>query len=181
MRATSSPRPALSGLRASVLRLRSAAVILPRPFASETVSSQLSPDALWLLGFGLASAALACALATPSREGLSGSLFGAAMNLIGGARRLWRPQWRRTSHRVGDHELRWRRDAFREKLSLNVGRPVLVMLGLLESARQRVLLPFSFLVSRIKVSRSMVLPPRATNSHIRLDRCGRTAVDSLRR
>ena len=43
----------------------------------------LTPDGLWLLGFGLAPAALACAVSSPSPRGQSGWLFGAAMSLIG--------------------------------------------------------------------------------------------------
>ena len=60
-----------------------AAVALPTRLAGESVHFQMSPDALWLFGFGLAPAALAGALATPSQQGRAGWLFGAAMSLIG--------------------------------------------------------------------------------------------------
>src|ERR1700691_4906271 len=41
----------------------------------------LSPDALWLMGFGLAGAILACWVGTPAPRS-AGWIFGAAMSLI---------------------------------------------------------------------------------------------------
>ncbi len=107
-------------------------VALPTRLAGAAVSFQVTPDGLWLLGFGLVPAALACALSTPARQGQAGWLFGAAMSLIGA---------------LGVFGLRdgagflvaWEIMSFggaamilSEKLASNVGRPVLFMLGLLE-------------------------------------------------
>jgi len=116
----------------SVLPNGTSSVVLPVTLAGEAVRFQLSPDALWLLGFGLVPAALACALATPARPGASGWLFGAAMSLIGalgvfGIRNgaAFLIAWEIMS--FGGAVM-----IFSEKLSTNVGRPVLFMLGLLE-------------------------------------------------
>lgn len=125
---------AASGVVATISALPNgtSSVVIPTRLAGEAVQFQLSPDALWLLGFGLAPAALACALATPARQGMSGWLFGAAMSLIGvlgvfgvrnGAGFL--VAWEIMS--FGGAVM-----IFSEKLSTNVGRPVLFMLGLLE-------------------------------------------------
>ena len=124
----------LAGIGAAIIALPNgtAAASLPTRLAGATVSFQLSPDALWLLGFGLAPAALACALTTPAKRGRSGWLFGAAMSLIGalgvfgvrdGAGFLI--AWEIMS--FGGAVM-----IFSEKLSSNVGRPVLFMLALLE-------------------------------------------------
>jgi formate hydrogenlyase subunit 3/multisubunit Na+/H+ antiporter MnhD subunit len=106
--------------------------IMPTALAGQPVSFFLAPDALWLLGFGLAPAGLACAISTPSKVGNAGWLFGAAMSLIGA---------------LGVFGLQdgisflvaWEIMSFggavmilSEKLSLDAGRPVLFMLGLLE-------------------------------------------------
>jgi len=116
----------------SALPNGTSSVMLPTILAGEAVRFQLSPDALWLLGFGLIPAALACALSTPARQGASGWLFGAAMSLIGalgvfgirnGAGFLI--AWEIMS--FGGAVM-----IFSEKLSTDVGRPVLFMLGLLE-------------------------------------------------
>jgi hydrogenase-4 component B len=105
---------------------------LPTVIAGEPVRFLLTPDALWLLGFGLAPAALACAVSTPSRPNQSGWLFGAAMSLIGalgvfglqdGATFLI--AWEIMS--LGGAVM-----ILSEKLAPEVGRPVLFMLGLLE-------------------------------------------------
>jgi hydrogenase-4 component B len=107
-------------------------VTLPTRLAGVAISFQVSPDGLWLLGFGLVPAALACALATPARQGRAGWLFGAAMSLIGA---------------LGVFGVRdgagfliaWEIMSFggavmilSEKLAPDAGRPVLFMLGLLE-------------------------------------------------
>ena len=56
---------------------------LPLALAGETVRLRYSPDALWLLGFGLVPAALAVALSTPVRGARPGWLLGAALSLLG--------------------------------------------------------------------------------------------------
>jgi formate hydrogenlyase subunit 3/multisubunit Na+/H+ antiporter MnhD subunit len=123
----------IAAIAAAILALPNgtAAVMLPTQLAGATVAFELSPDGLWLLGFGLVPAALACALATPARQGQAGWLFGAAMSLIGA---------------LGVFGVRdgagfliaWEIMSFggavmilSEKLS-DAGRPVLFMLGLLE-------------------------------------------------
>ena len=122
------------GICAAILALPdgTSAVLLPTQLAGAAVSFQLTPDGAWLLGFGLAPAALACALATPAQQGRSGWLFGAAMSLIGA---------------LGVFAIRdgagfliaWEIMSFggavmilSEKLAQDAGRPVLFMLGLLE-------------------------------------------------
>jgi hydrogenase-4 component B len=125
---------AIAGIVAAVLALPNgtASVALPTRLAGAAVAFKVSADGLWLLGFGLVPAALACALATPAKQGRGGWLFGAAMSLIGA---------------LGVFGMRdgagfliaWEIMSFggavmivSEKLSSNVGRPVLFMLGLLE-------------------------------------------------
>jgi hydrogenase-4 component B len=108
------------------------AVTLPTTLAGAPVLFQMTPDGLWLLGFGLVPAALAGALATPALQGRPGWLFGAAMSLIGA---------------LGVFGIRdgagfliaWEIMSFggavmilSEKLSSDAGRPVLFMLSLLE-------------------------------------------------
>jgi hydrogenase-4 component B len=124
----------LAGILAALQALPggTAVVELPTQLAGESVPFAMSPEALWLFGFGLAPAALAGALATPAREGRAGWLFGAAMSLIGA---------------LGVFGLRngagfliaWEIMSFggavmilSEKLAPHTGRPVLFMLGLLE-------------------------------------------------
>jgi hypothetical protein len=124
----------LAGIIAAILALPdgTSGAVLPTELAGEPVKFLLTPDGLWLLGFGLAPAALAGAVASPSPRGQAGWLFGAAMSLIGA---------------LGVFGLRdgasfiiaWEIMSFggalmilSEKLSAEVGRPVLFMLGLLE-------------------------------------------------
>jgi hydrogenase-4 component B len=124
----------VAGIAAAILALphATAAVQLPTEIAGERVHFQMSPDALWLFGFGLAPAALACALATPARQGRAGWLFGAAMSLIGALGVF--------GMREGAGFLiAWEIMSFggavmilSEKLASHTGRPVLFMLGLLE-------------------------------------------------
>jgi hydrogenase-4 component B len=123
-----------AGIVAAILALphATAAVQLPTEIAGERVHFQMSPDALWLFGFGLAPAALASALATPARQGQAGWLFGAAMSLIGALGVF--------GVREGAGFLiAWEIMSFggavmilSEKLASHTGRPVLFMLGLLE-------------------------------------------------
>ncbi len=105
---------------------------LPTTLGDGPVLFRLSPDALWLMGFGLVPAVLACALSTPSTRGGYGWLFGAAVSLLGalgvfglqeGAALL----------------IAWELMSFggalmilSERLSGASGRPVLFMLALLE-------------------------------------------------
>ncbi len=124
----------IAGICAAIIALPAGTALaaLPTMLAGAPVSFQLTPDAAWLLGFGLAPAALACALATPARSGRPGWLFGAAMSLIGA---------------LGVFGVRdgaafliaWEIMSFggalmilSERLSADTGRPVLFMLGLLE-------------------------------------------------
>jgi hydrogenase-4 component B len=107
-------------------------VVMPTVLAGQKVKFLLTPDALWLLGFGLTPAALACAVSSPSPTGQGGWLFGAATSLIG------------TLGVFGLQDgasflIAWEVMSFggavmilSEKLSSSVGRPVLFMLGLLE-------------------------------------------------
>jgi hydrogenase-4 component B len=60
-----------------------AAVALPTRLLGEAVGFRLAPDALWLMGFGLAPALFACGLGSPAPAGGAGWLFGAALSLIG--------------------------------------------------------------------------------------------------
>jgi formate hydrogenlyase subunit 3/multisubunit Na+/H+ antiporter MnhD subunit len=124
----------IAGIGAAVLALPDGTltVALPTRLAGAPVPFQMSADSLWLFGFGLVPAALACALATPAKEGRAGWLFGAAASLIGalgvfgirdGAGFLI--AWEIMS--FGGAVM-----IFSEKLSSSVGRPVLFMLGLLE-------------------------------------------------
>lgn len=56
---------------------------LPMHIIGDEIRFRLAPEALWLMGFGLVPAILACALGTPSPRGRSGWLFGAALSLLG--------------------------------------------------------------------------------------------------
>lgn len=109
-----------------------ASVLMPTMLAGEKVTFLLTPDALWLLGFGLAPAALACAIASPSSSGRGGWLFGAAMSLIGALGVFGLQDG-------ASFLIAWEVMSFggavmilSERLSRPVGRPVLFMLGLLE-------------------------------------------------
>lgn len=76
---------ALAGIAAAIVTLpqASAAITLPGQLLAETVTFSLSPDGLWLMGFGLVPAGLACALGSPSVDGQRGWLFGAGLSLVG--------------------------------------------------------------------------------------------------
>jgi hydrogenase-4 component B len=124
----------VAGIVAAVMGLPGGTktVLLPTEFAGEIVTFQLAPDALWLMGFGLVPAALACALSTPSRRGEAGWLFGTAASLLG-ALGVFGIQ-----NSIG-FLIAWEIMSFggaamilSERLSSDVGRPVLFMLGLLE-------------------------------------------------
>jgi hydrogenase-4 component B len=107
-------------------------VVLPTVLAGQPVRFLLTPDALWLFGFGLAPAALACAISTPSPRGPAGWLFGAAMSLVGALGVFGLQDG-------ASFLIAWEIMSFggavmilSENLSTDVGRPVLFMLGLLE-------------------------------------------------
>ena len=76
---------ALCGIATALLALPGGtdAVLLPTRLAGDAVGFRLSPAALWLMGFGLAPAVLACWLASPATQGRSQWLFGAALSLVG--------------------------------------------------------------------------------------------------
>jgi hydrogenase-4 component B len=75
----------LSGIVAAISQLPypTQTVLFPIGLAGEAVTFRLEPEALWLMGFGLAPAGFACAVASPSEQGRGGWLFGAALSLIG--------------------------------------------------------------------------------------------------
>ncbi len=125
----------VAGIAAALLALPAptAMIILPTQLAGQSVGFRMTADGLWLFGFGLAPAALACGLGSPSPQGRAGWLFGSAASLLGalgvfgiqnGAGLL----------------IAWEIMSFggavmllSEKLSSAVGEPVLFMLGLLEA------------------------------------------------
>ncbi len=115
-------------------------IVLPTRLAGDAVDFQMSPAALWLLGFGLTPAVLACALSTPNRDGEAGWLFGAAASLIGALGVFG------VRHGAG-FLIAWEIMSFggammilSEKLASDAGRPVLFMLGLLEAGAVALLL-----------------------------------------
>jgi hydrogenase-4 component B len=108
------------------------AVVLPTMLAGEPVRFQLTADGLWLLGFGLAPAALACAASTPGAGGQAGWLFGAALSLIGALGVFGLQDG-------ASFLIAWEIMSFgsalmilSERLAAEAGRPVLFMLSLLE-------------------------------------------------
>jgi len=124
----------ISGIIGAVVGLPNATntIVLPVRLAGEAVAFRLEPEALWLFGFGLAPAAFACALGSPSSQGRSGWLFGAAVSLIGvlgvcglqnGAALL--VAWEAMS--LGGAVM-----VLSERLESSRGRTVLFMLALLE-------------------------------------------------
>jgi len=60
-----------------------AATAIPLRMADAQATFQMTPAALWLMGFGLVPALLACLLGTPAPTGRAGWLFGAACSLLG--------------------------------------------------------------------------------------------------
>ncbi len=75
----------LAGIVAAVITLPDAtvAVAVPLRMADAQASFQMTPSGLWLMGFGLVPALLACLLGTPAERGRAGWLFGAACSLLG--------------------------------------------------------------------------------------------------
>jgi hydrogenase-4 component B len=123
----------LAGIAAALAALPdgTSLVTLPTRIAGDAITFRIAPEGAWLLGFGLAPAALACALGTPAVRGQAGWLFGAATSLLGALGVFG----------LGDGAsflIAWEIMSFggalmilSEKLS-PPGKPVLFMLGLLE-------------------------------------------------
>jgi len=121
----------IAGIAAALTNLPGGTVmtVLPTQLAGQLVGFQVTADGLWLLGFGLVPAALA----SPSAQGQAGWLFGSAASLVGALGVFG----------VQDGVaflIAWEIMSFggavmllSEKLSSDVGRPVLFMLGLLEA------------------------------------------------
>lgn len=68
---------------ASALPAGGGLLTLPITLADQTVRLHYTPEALWLMAFGLVPAALAVALCTPLRAARPGWLAGAAISLLG--------------------------------------------------------------------------------------------------
>lgn len=124
-------------------------VVVPTFLAGEPVRFLLTPDALWLLGFGLAPAALAGAVSTPSAQGEAGWLFGAALSLIGALGVFGLQDG-------ASFLIAWEVMSFggavmilSEKLSTDAGRPVLFMLSLLEIGAIALVAVVLLLASRV--------------------------------
>jgi formate hydrogenlyase subunit 3/multisubunit Na+/H+ antiporter MnhD subunit len=74
---------ALAGALAALPHGGSGILSLPIAFAGQVVRLHYSPEALWLMGFGLLPAALAVWLCSPVRAARAGWLAGAALSLLG--------------------------------------------------------------------------------------------------
>jgi hydrogenase-4 component B len=135
---------AILALVISALPSATGAVSLPLGMGSSTFI--LSPEACWLLGFGLPAAILAAALGTPSARS-STWIFGAAASLIG-ALGVFGLQdavsfliaWEIMS--LGGAMM-----ILGENLAPEKGRPVLFMLGLLEAGAVALILAFILLAN----------------------------------
>ncbi len=139
----------LAAIAAAIVTLPNgtAAVGVPLRMAGETARFRMAPEALWLMGFGLAPAVLACLLATPSRHGRAGWLFGAACSLLG-ALGVFGLQ------HAGFFLLAWELMSLggavmllSERLAHSPGSPVLFMLGMLEVGAVALLVAFILLAS----------------------------------
>lgn len=76
----------LAGIAAAILALPDGTSAVALPFlriADSGSKFRLTPDALWLMGFGLAPATLVALLGSPARHGGRSWLFGLAMSLLG--------------------------------------------------------------------------------------------------
>jgi hydrogenase-4 component B len=133
---------AILGLALGTLPSASGSIVLPLGMGAS--SFRLSPDALWLMGFGMPAAIAAGGLSSPT-ERKSSWIFGAAISLIGA---------------VGVFGFRdavsfliaWEVMSFGgalmilgEDLTAERGRPVLFMLGLLEAGAVALILAFIIL------------------------------------
>ena len=76
----------LAGIAAGILALPGGTPSVILPFlriADSFTGFRLTPDALWLMGFGLAPATLVALLGSPAKHGRRSWLFGLAMSLLG--------------------------------------------------------------------------------------------------
>jgi hydrogenase-4 component B len=75
----------LAGIVAAIGSLPdgTAATAIPLRMADAQATFQMTPAGLWLVGFGLVPALLACLLGSPAQSGRAGWLFGAACSLLG--------------------------------------------------------------------------------------------------
>jgi formate hydrogenlyase subunit 3/multisubunit Na+/H+ antiporter MnhD subunit len=137
----------LAAMAAAVLSLPggTASVAVPLRMADETASFRMAPEALWLMGFGLVPAVLACLLATPSQHGRAAWLFGAACSLLGalgvfglGHGGFFLVAWELMS--LGGAVM-----ILSERLATSPGAPVLFMLGMLEVGTIALLVAFLLL------------------------------------
>jgi hydrogenase-4 component B len=153
----------LAGIAAAIVALphQTSLLALPTRLAGEAVDFQMSPDALWLFGFGLTPAMLACLFSTPKREGEAGWLFGAAASLVGALGVFG------VRHGAG-FLIAWEIMSFggavmilSERLSSDAGRPVLFMLGLLETGAVALLLAILLLAT---ASHSLAFEAYARNA-----------------
>lgn len=118
---------------------------LPIGLAGQDVRLMYSTDALWLMGFGFAPAALATALCSPMQAGRAGWLFGVALSLLG-AMGVYGAQdaytfliaWELMS--LGGAAM-----LLSERLSTDSGQAVLFMLALLEVGSVAILLAYLIL------------------------------------
>ncbi len=67
----------------SILPDATAVTVIPLRMADAQATFRMTQAALWLMGFGLVPALLACVLGTPAKAGRAGWLFGAACSLLG--------------------------------------------------------------------------------------------------
>ncbi len=139
----------LAGIGASIISLPNgtAPTILPLRMAGESFAFRVAPEALWLMGFGLVPATLACVLATPAKDGRAGWLFGAGVSLVG-ALGVFGLQ------NAGGFLIAWELMSLggavmilSERLTMAPGRPVLFMLGLLEVGAIALLVALLLLVA----------------------------------
>lgn len=141
---------AIAGTVGALLALPSGApaVSLPFGYAGEPLQLQYSPQALWLLGFGLWPAALAAWLCSPVRQARRGWLAGVAISLLG-ALGVCGVQngygfliaWELMS--LGGAVM-----ILSERMAVNAGRASLYMLALLETGAVAVLLALLLLARR---------------------------------
>ena len=159
----------ISGIVTAVIQLPNPTqtVLLPIRLAGEAVAFRMEPEALWLMGFGLAPAGFACALGSPSKFGIGGWLFGAALSLLGalgvfglqnGAALL--VAWEVMSLGGAVMILSERLEAFR-------GRTVLFMLALLEVGAVALILAVAVLgvwASSLDFTQFVALAPSLTGA-----------------
>jgi len=123
------------------------AIETPLGLGTTGAAFQLTPDALWLMGFGLVGAILAVALGTPAHR-QAGWTFGAAASLIGalgvfglGDAVSFLIAWEVMS--LGGAVM-----ILGEDLAPENGRPVLFMLSLLEAGSVALLMAFILLAAQ---------------------------------